>query len=154
PKEGATFSIYLPRAQQGLLTSKPQAAIDKAPCGYETILLAEDEDAVRHLTRLALQRQGYSVVEARHGDEALMIAEHHTGPIHLLLTDLVMPKLGGRQLAEQLLQNHPKMKVLYVSGYMDDAIIRQSLMMASTAFLQKPFSPEALAYKVRELLDS
>lgn len=154
PNEGTTFKIYLPRAQQGLLSSKSQTALDKTPSGSETVLLAEDEDAVRSLTRLALQSKGYSVLEARHGEEALMIAQQHTGPIHLLLTDLVMPKLGGRQLAEQLLQTHPHVKVLYVSGYMDDAIIRQGLMKASTAFLQKPFSPELLAHKVREVLDS
>lgn len=154
PNEGATFKIYLPRAQQGLLSSKSQTALDKSPSGDETVLLVEDEDAVRSLTRLALQRKGYRVLEARHGEEALMIAKEHKGPIDLLLTDLVMPRLGGRQLAEQLLQTHPRLKVLYVSGYMDDAIIRQGLMTASTAFLQKPFSPEALAHKVREVLDS
>jgi PAS domain S-box-containing protein len=153
PGQGATFRIYLPREQDPLLAGKRPVALDKTPSGSETVLVVEDEDAVRALTRLALQRKGYSVLEARHGEEALVIANQYRGPIHLLLTDLVMPKLSGRQLAEHLLQARPLVKVLYVSGYMDDAIIRQGLMMASTAFLQKPFSPEALAQKVREVLD-
>lgn len=151
---GATFRIFLPREQHGQLSHKSSAALDKTPSGTETVLLAEDEDAVRALTRLALQRKGYSVLEARNGEEALSTAGRYSGPIHLLVTDLVMPKLGGRQLAEHLSQTHPAMKVLYVSGYMDDANIRQGLMTSSTAFLQKPFSPEMLAQKVRDVLDS
>jgi two-component system cell cycle sensor histidine kinase/response regulator CckA len=143
----------LPR-ERGHLAGKSPSPLDKVATGSETILLAEDEDAVRTLTRLALQREGYTVLEARHGEEALVIAKHYTGAIHLLLTDLVMPKMSGRQLAEHLLTTRPSLKVLYVSGYMDDAIIRHGLMMASTAFLQKPFSPDALAHKVREVLDS
>jgi CheY-like chemotaxis protein len=153
PNKGATFMIYLPREREPLLSGKSQAAFDAAPGGNETVLLAEDEDAVRTLTRLALQREGYTVLEARHGEEALTIAKQYAGTIHLLLTDLVMPKLSGRQLAELLLKVRTDMKVLYVSGYMDDAIIRHGLLMANTAFLQKPFSPDLLAQKVREVLD-
>ena len=145
PNQGATFKIYLPREREGLFFAKPQNAYPDTPEGCETVLLAEDEDAVRTLARLSLQREGYTVLEARHGEEALEIAERFKGAIHLLLTDLVMPKLSGRQLAELLLKSRPALKVLYVSGYMDDAIIRHGLLMASTAFLQKPFSPDAKA---------
>jgi PAS domain S-box-containing protein len=153
PDRGATFMIYLPREREAIRAEQAQSALDQAPSGSETVLLAEDEDAVRTLTRLALQREGYTVLEARNGEEALMIGQQHKGAIDLLLTDLVMPKLSGRQLAEYLLKIRPDVKVLYVSGYMDDAIIRHGLLTASTAFLQKPFSPDLLAQKVREVLD-
>ena len=135
------------------MARKLPATVGDTRGGSETVLLAEDEDAVRRLTRMALQREGYTVLEARHGEEAIQVAEDYEGTIHLLLTDLVMPKLSGRQLAEQLLKERPDIKTLYVSGYMDDAIIRHGLLMANTAFLQKPFSPDALAQKVREVLD-
>ncbi len=153
PNRGASFMIYLPRERETVVSEQAHPTLDAPPLGSETVLLAEDEDAVRTLTRLALQREGYTVLEARNGEEALMIGHQYQGAIHLLLTDLVMPKLSGRQLAEQLLKARPAVKVLYVSGYMDDAIIRHGLLMASTAFLQKPFSPDLLAQKVREVLD-
>ena len=153
PDQGATFKIYLPRERGNPLSRKSPSMSDDSKAGSETVLVAEDEDAVRVLTRLALQREGYHVLEARHGEEALDMAEHYDGVIHLLLTDLVMPNLSGRQLAEHLQKIRPGIKVLYVSGYMDDAIIRHGLLMANTSFLQKPFSPDILAQKVREVLD-
>jgi two-component system, cell cycle sensor histidine kinase and response regulator CckA len=152
--EGATFRIFLPREPVGGPAENSSTAQRQISRGSETVLIAEDEEAVRVLTRLALQREGYTVLEARNGHDALDIARRHTGAIHLLLTDLVMPKMSGRLLAEQLARLRPNVKILYVSGYMDDAIIRHGLMMASTAFLQKPFSPDALAQKVREVLDT
>jgi two-component system cell cycle sensor histidine kinase/response regulator CckA len=152
--QGATFRIFLPREPVDGLAENSSTAQHQVTGGSETVLIAEDEEAVRVLTRLALQREGYTVLEARNGHDALEIAQHHAGAIHLLLTDLVMPKMSGRFLAEQLARLRPNVKVLYVSGYMDDAIIRHGLMMASTAFLQKPFSPDALAQKVREVLDT
>jgi two-component system, cell cycle sensor histidine kinase and response regulator CckA len=153
PDCGATFKIYLPRESGAPLFRKSLSTPDDSKGGSETVLIAEDEDAVRVLTRLALQREGYHVLEARHGREALDMAEQYDGVIHLLLTDLVMPNLSGRQLAEHLQNVRPGIKVLYVSGYMDDAIIRHGLLTANTSFLQKPFSPDVLAQKVREVLD-
>ena len=154
PGAGATFKSFWPREQVLEPTEKPASAQCQVPGGSETVLIAEDEEAVRVLTRLALQREGYKVLEARNGEEAFEIARHYAGPVHLLLTDLVMPRMSGRFLAEQLARLRPNLKVLFVSGYMDDAIIRHGLMKASTTFLQKPFSPDALAQKVREVLDT
>jgi two-component system, cell cycle sensor histidine kinase and response regulator CckA len=120
--------------------------------GGETVLLVEDEESVRALGRMVLQMQGYTVLEADNGAAALEIAARHKGPIDLLLSDVVMPALGGRQLAERLLQNHPKMKVLFQSGYTSETVVRTSVEKVN--FLQKPYSPAALADKVREVLDA
>jgi two-component system, cell cycle sensor histidine kinase and response regulator CckA len=116
-------------------------------------LLAEDEDGVRALARLVLLDNGYVVLEARNGAEAMRICEEHTGPIHLLLTDVVMPNVSGPQVAERMLARRPEMKVLYVSGYTDDAIVRHGVLQADVPFLQKPYAPSALAQKVRAVLD-
>ena len=125
------------------------------PQGSETILLVEDEEPVRELVRKVLERNGYRILEARHGDEAIKIcAQHNGGEISLLVTDVVMPRMSGREVAERLLVSHPKMKVLYLSGYTDDAVVRHGVLQSMTAFLQKPFTPDALAHKVREVLDS
>ena len=153
PGVGTTFRIYLPRETRGAHPEKVPSPQTKPQGGAETILVAEDEEAVRMFTKLALEREGYTVLEARSADDALSIGKRESGVIDLLLTDLVMPKLSGRQLAEELKNLRPGLKVLYVSGYMDDAIIRHGLLTAKTAFLQKPYSPDALAQKVREVLD-
>jgi CheY-like chemotaxis protein len=121
--------------------------------GTETILLVEDEEGVRELARDILQGHGYTVLEARNGGEALLACERHQGPIPLLLTDVVMPQMSGRQLAERLAPLHPEMKVLYMSGYTDDAVIRHGVRDAGIAFLQKPFTPATVSRAVRELLD-
>lgn len=123
------------------------------PQGCETILLVEDEDAMRSLTRYILQIQGYDVLEARDGEDALLVAERHRGHIQLLMTDVVMPRMGGRRLVERLAQTQPRVKVLLLSGYTDDAVVRHGVLEAEVAFLQKPFTPSALASKVREVLD-
>ena len=117
------------------------------------MLLVEDEDAVRMLTRMVLEEQGYSVLEASDGAEAHAIADRHEGPIHLLLSDVVMPVMGGRQVAEHLLALRPELKVLFHSGYTDDAVVRHGILHEKVHFLQKPYSPAALASKVREVLD-
>jgi CheY-like chemotaxis protein len=109
---------------------------------------------VRVITGYALQLHGYTVLEASHGEEALRLAQRHAGPIHLLLTDVVMPGMGGRQLAEQAVRLHPAMKVLYMSGYPNDAVVRHGVLEAETASLQKPFTLIAVAQKVREVLNS
>ena len=123
------------------------------PRGTETVLVAEDEAAVRAVTREVLERQGYVVLEAPHGAAALDIAAQHRGPIQLLVTDVVMPGLSGRQLADRLARLRPDTKVLYVSGYTDDAVVRHGVLEAGIAYLQKPFTIDSLARKVREVLD-
>jgi PAS domain S-box-containing protein len=150
---GTTFQIYLPRAESvGFERAASPRKVDPAPCGTETILLVEDEDGVRALARNTLQECGYSVLEASQGADALRIAANHPNPIGVLVTDVVMPHMGGHMLAERLLAMHPETKVLYVSGYTDDAMVRHGVQHEQAAFLPKPFSPMALAYKVREVL--
>jgi two-component system, cell cycle sensor histidine kinase and response regulator CckA len=147
---GTTFKILLP----GVAASAPASAtVQIAPRGAETVLLVEDEAGVRKFGRLALETQGYAVLEAAGGEEALRAAEQHAGPIHLLVTDVVMPRMGGREVAESLRVRHAGLKVLYVSGYTDDAVVRHGIVEATDAFLQKPFTPLALARKVRAILD-
>src|SRR5438445_7701701 len=154
PGRGTTFKIYLPRVAQvaGSAASPPLPASPTQ--GHETILLVEDEADVRDLARDVLQANGYTVLEARHGSEALRICERHSGLIHLMLTDVVMPGMSGRQLAERLAPLQPNMTVLYMSGYTNNAIVHRGVLDAGTAFLQKPFTPDALARKVREVLDA
>lgn len=153
PGSGSTFKIYLPRDREGVAAKRPDAQSKSRLRGTETVLLVEDEDAVRALARAILQHHGYKVLEARHGGEALAICEQYSDPIHLLATDVVMPQMGGRELAERLGELRPDMKVLYLSGYMDDAVVRHGMLHASAPFLQKPYTPDALARKVRELLE-
>jgi two-component system, cell cycle sensor histidine kinase and response regulator CckA len=152
PGLGSTFKIYLPRVEGRVPTGKTlhQQTI---PHGKETILLVEDESALREFGRYALQTFGYTVLAASNGREAISIFERQQGAIHLLVSDVVMPEMGGRQVAERLSAMKPGLKVLYLSGYTDDAVVRHGVLAAETAFLQKPFTPKALASKVREVLD-
>jgi two-component system cell cycle sensor histidine kinase/response regulator CckA len=151
--KGTTFKVYLPRVDEGAQEYKRSAETEKALQGTETILLAEDEDIVRKLARQVLEMYGYQVLEAANGDAALLICERYTEPIHLLITDVVMPEMSGRELAERWSQLCPEMRVLFMSGYTDDAIVHQGVLDAGANFIQKPFSPDALAGKVREVLD-
>jgi CheY-like chemotaxis protein len=121
--------------------------------GNETILLVEDQSEVRAVARAALTRHGYTVLEASQGEEALQIEQDHHERIHLLLTDVVMPAMSGRELAQRLLQRRPDVRVLYTSGYTDDAIVHRGVIESGVAFIQKPFTPTALLRKVREVLD-
>ena len=121
--------------------------------GSETLLLVEDEEIVRSLIREILESHGYRVLEARQGSEALRTAAEHPAPIHLVLTDVIMPGLSGWELANRLASMRPEIKVLYTSGYTDNAIARHEVLAPRTAFLQKPFTLEVLLHKVRELLD-
>ncbi len=150
---GTTFKIYLPPVEEAVSSFNTSADITTPPKGQETILLVEDEAPVRNLVQFVLHAQGYTVLEARDGQEALGMAERHPTEIHLLVTDLVMPRMSGRQLADQLRQTRPNVCILYMSGYTDEAVIRHGLLEAHVGFLQKPFNPAVLAHKVRELLD-
>jgi signal transduction histidine kinase len=152
PRRGATFKIYLPRVEETFAGVEPNRHAAAPTTGTETVLLVEDEDTVRFLIRNILESKGYRVLEARRGTEALSLCERHTGPLHLLLTDLVMPEMDGRELAEQLGPRYPAMKVLYISGYTNGALVHHGMLPGDTAYLQKPFTPDTLAQKVREVL--
>ena len=153
---GTTFKIYFPalageRADVAPVSRRSDAS---ALRGTETVLLVEDEDGVRAVAHRILERRGYHVLQAQNGQDALRIAKEETGAIHLLLTDVVMPRLGGRELAEQLSAVRPEMKVLYMSGYTDDAVVRHGILESTIDFIQKPITPEPLARKVREVLEA
>jgi PAS domain S-box-containing protein len=154
PGMGTTFKIYLPRVDKPAEAIEPKPVEATIPGGNETILLVEDEPSVRLLVRTTLESNGYQVLEATNGAEALLIGEQHQGRIHFLLTDLVMPGISGRVLAEQLAPRRPELKVLFLSGYTDDVVVRHGALDANMAFLQKPFTPDALARKVREVMDA
>lgn len=122
--------------------------------GTETILVAEDEDGVRSLTREVLEKYGYTVLEAANGEEALKVADRHQGPLDLLLSDVVMPRMGGPELAQALVARRPELKVLYMSGYTDHPMVRRGVVNAGVAFLQKPFTPTVLVSRIREVLEA
>jgi CheY-like chemotaxis protein len=152
PGQGTTVRVYLPQASEPLASAEAPAAPSSTPGGSETVLLVEDEAAVRQFARRALESSGYCVITAGDGGEALAVAEQHPGPIHVLLTDVVMPGMGGPELARKLSQRRPSLRVLFCSGYTDDATVRDGVREEGTAFLQKPFAPEDLISKVREVL--
>ena len=149
---GTMFKVYLPPTAAPSVAQPAANASAGAP-GWETVLLVEDEDAVRALAREVLRRHGYVVLEARHGVDAVRVAERHTDDIHLLVTDVVMPHMGGRDLAERLGAARPKMKTLFMSGYTDHALLPEDLTPGAE-FLQKPFTPEVFARRVRRILDA
>lgn len=154
PGHGTVFKIFFPAVDEPLHPSAPGQGAPKVTGGNETILLVEDEDAVRAIAVLALQTQGYTVLKADGGKTALRIIEKHRGRIDLLVTDVVMPGMNGRELAEALCLRHPSLRVLYLSGYTDDSVIRHGILQVEVAFLQKPYTPLSLARKVREVLDT
>jgi signal transduction histidine kinase/CheY-like chemotaxis protein len=155
PGQGTTFKVYLPRTEEPASSAKPKLQRPRLPKpGSETVLLVEDEPLVREFARRTLLNEGYNVLEASHGAEAIRVAQQYLGLIDLLITDIVMPGgMSGRQVVERLTLLRREMKVLYISGYMDDALVRHGIFEADVAFLQKPFSPDRLAGKVREVLD-
>ncbi len=153
PGQGTVFKVYLPPDQSAVTPATVDRATRTRERGWETVLLAEDEDAVRALAREVLRRHGYVVLEARHGLDALRIAERHPDIIHLLITDVVMPHMSGRDLAQRLLSVRPTLKVLFMSGYTDHAVMHRHLT-PGMSFLQKPFSPDIFARKVRGILDA
>ena len=154
PGRGTVFTVYLPRLAERVMPSGAEAVTPAGARGSETVLLVEDEPGVRAVAREALESHGYRVIEAQHGVEALAVAAAHAGPIDLLVTDMVMPQMGGRELAQRLRALRPALRVLFMSGYTDDVILRRGASEAPPAFLQKPFAMGAFARKVRETLDS
>ena len=151
---GTTFKIYLPQVEEAAETVEPVGAAAQATRGQETILLVEDDAPLRKLSRSILLANGYAVLEARHGKEAIQVSEQHSGPIHLLVTDVVMPEMGGTEAAGRLTSMRPGLKVLFLSGYADEAVHRHGMLAPGANFLPKPFTPDGLARKVREVLDA
>jgi CheY-like chemotaxis protein len=152
PGQGSTFRVYLPRVEEEVRGGQSLPGLFKLPGGRETVLLVEDEDVVRGLARQTLESSGYTVLEARDGQEGLEICQRHPEPIHVLVTDVVMPRLGGHELAARVTALRPGLRVLFLSGYTEEGLGRGG-MESATAFLPKPFTPAVLARKVRELLD-
>jgi PAS domain S-box-containing protein len=154
PGHGSVFRIYLPRVRERADRPEPSRSPDTPVGGTETVMLVEDEDLVRGLVRDILARQGYIVLDAADGQSALETARRHRGPIQLLVTDVVMPGMSGLELADSLTHERPDTRVIYISGYTDERVMRRGTPQPGTAFLQKPFTPEALLRVTREVLDA
>jgi two-component system cell cycle sensor histidine kinase/response regulator CckA len=153
--KGATFKIYFPRIEQPLDTAAQPAKEKPQTGGTETLLLVEDEPSVRYLACSILQSQGYHVLPANNGQEGLRVArECKSKPIRLVITDVIMPQMSGKVMAEWLKAIYPDIKILFTSGYTDDAIVQLGVFDPGIAFLPKPYTPAALTHKVRELLDN
>ena len=153
PGKGTTFKIYLPRVEKDAVEKEEVEATAESLTGSETILVVEDNEMVRDLAQTILQHYGYSVLTAQDGEEAIKVSKEHDGPIDLILTDVVMPKMSGREVSERLNALRPDMKVLYMSGYTGNAIVHHGVLDREMRFIQKPFTTESLARKVREVLD-
>jgi two-component system cell cycle sensor histidine kinase/response regulator CckA len=151
---GTIFTVFLPQVLESLQIGQASAPLGESPTGLETVLLVEDEEIVRILIRDTLRLKGYRVLEATDTIEALQLFAEHTGTIHLLVTDVIMPGMNGQELVERLMSLHPHMQVLFISGHPGEALARHGLVKSNTAFLQKPFTPDILARKVRTVLDA
>ncbi|MBI5396394.1 MAG: PAS domain S-box protein [Verrucomicrobia bacterium] len=154
PGRGSTFDIYLPQIQDATASDRPARTGSVAPRGVETVLLVEDEPRVREMVREILAAAGFTVLEASDGADALWLAKRQTQPIHLLLTDVVMPGLGGLELSRRLSAERPQMRVLFMSGYVASDVVPDQFLKPGAGFLQKPFLPDVLVQRVRELLDA
>jgi signal transduction histidine kinase len=155
PGQGATFKIYFPRIDQPLDVAARALPTGPIPRGTETVLVVEDDSSLRHLAGSILTAQGYEVLMATNGQDALRVAHNHTGsPIRLVVTDVIMPLMGGKAMADWLEITYPDLKILFTSGYTDDAITQQGVFEPGVAFLSKPYSPATLACKVRQMLDN
>jgi two-component system, cell cycle sensor histidine kinase and response regulator CckA len=153
PERGASVKVYLPRVDKAA-SEEALSPPGKSNRGSETVLVVEDDDMVRRLVRETLEREGYKMLDAAEAEEARRIVSSHRGAIQLLITDVVLPKTGGRELAEEFSRAQPQAKVLFMSGYTDGAIVNNGILEKEVAFLQKPFSPATLAQKVREVLEA
>ena len=153
PGQGTTFKIYLPKVKVDMAFKKKERHSITKLDGSEIILIVEDDTSLRKLTQKALQQHGYILLEAENGEHALRVAEAYDGTIDLMITDVVMPRMSGKETADKLQPLYPKMKVIYMSGYTDNAIVHHGVLAPGLHFLEKPFTPEGLAKKVREVLD-
>jgi len=153
PGRGTAFKMYFPPAEEGVAAAASMPD-EEGPSGNETILVVEDEAALREITRECLETTGYTVLDAAHAAAALELSERYKGTIHLLVTDVVMPGIPGSELAQRLTAERPGTKVLYMSGYTDDTVILRGALTEETPFVQKPFTMANLARKVREVLDT
>ena len=153
PGQGSTFKIYLPKVKRDVKEEEIEHPPVENLSGSEIVLIVEDDNSLRKLAQKSLQPHGYRVLVAKNGEDALRISKEHEGTIDLMITDVVMPKMGGKETAERLQPLHPQMKVIYMSGYTDDAIVHHSVLAPGLNFLEKPFSPKGLAHKVRKVLD-
>jgi CheY-like chemotaxis protein len=152
--QGTTFKIYFPRVDEPVDSDTQFIKAGPVPRGTETLLVVEDEPSVRHLARGVLENLGYEVLSASNGQEALHVAREHKGsPIRLVVTDVIMPLMGGKVMVEWLKTTYPDLKILFTSGYTDDAISQHGVLDEGVEFLSKPYTPATLARKVRELLD-
>jgi CheY-like chemotaxis protein len=151
--KGSAFTIYLPRVDARVKTQRNRVR-SSAMKGSETILLVEDEERVRAVARTVLARCGYRVIEASGPVDAIRLSDAHAGRIDLLLSDVVMPRMNGLELARRLAGNRPDMKILCMSGYTDDTVVRHGVLGSDVPYLQKPLTPEHLARKVREVIDA
>ena len=154
PGKGTAFKIYLPRVTEKADKLVDKAEISDAPRGTETVLVVEDEDGVRNLVCRVLKMQGYNVIEAQNGGEAYLICQKMNEPVDLVITDVVMPRMSGAEFVDRLREIWQDFKVLYMSGYTDDAIVQHGVLQSGTNYLQKPFRPLDIALKVREVLES
>jgi two-component system cell cycle sensor histidine kinase/response regulator CckA len=154
PGKGTAFKIYLPRVYESTqeVAEEPPAAAPRE--GTETVLVIEDEDMIRQIISVVLTEHGYTALLARDGEEALVLCEGAPGPIHLLLSDVVLPGMSGRDAARRLVALRPRMRVVYMSGYTENSIVDHGVLEPGIAFLQKPFAPAVLLRKVREILDA
>jgi NO-binding membrane sensor protein with MHYT domain/CheY-like chemotaxis protein len=152
PNRGTTFKVYLPRVPESVPAASESVGPAASTSGTETVLVVEDEEAVRQLAARTLFVRGYTPLVANTGEEALRLSEQHAGPIHLLLTDVVLPRMSGSRLAESLLAARPEIRVLYMSGFAENAIVHNGVLQPGTDFIQKPFTPHVLAVKLREVL--
>ncbi|MBC2696308.1 MAG: response regulator, partial [Desulfobacteraceae bacterium] len=153
PGKGTTFKVYLSKVKNTNPKEKKQTPVDN-PGGSETVLIVEDDDNLRKFAQKALRQLGYKLLVAENGEDALKVCNEHDGQIDLMITDVVMPKMGGKEAAKRLQLFYPQMKVLYMSGYTDTAIVHHGVLEPGQNFLEKPFSPEDIAREVRETLDN
>jgi CheY-like chemotaxis protein len=152
PGQGTTFKVYLPRVDAPV-AAEPRRASASSPTGHETVLVVEDEPAVRRVAERVMRQAGYRVLSAADGREALSVFDRQQGAVDLLLTDVVMPSMGGRELVDRLRERRPDLKVIFTSGYADSALLHRGVLDSSTRFLNKPFTAEALMRKARRVLD-